>query len=198
MHATGDCKRIAVYGGSFNPPHICHQLILLYVLETQLIDEIVLVPCYRHAFEKGQTLAPYEFRRRWCEALIAPFGSRCSISDVEREMGGESRTIDTMKEFERRNPKARFSLVLGSDIRSERKKWKNFEDLEKNYPIIWIGRQEHDWEPGDPLVLPDISSRRLRKALSEGKSVEGLIPTRVLASIRESEWSWKKDPVKSA
>ena len=39
---------IALFGGSFNPPHVAHQLVALYVLETQPIDELWFVPTYTH------------------------------------------------------------------------------------------------------------------------------------------------------
>ena len=36
--------RVALFGGSFNPPHVAHQLVALYVLETARVDELWLVP----------------------------------------------------------------------------------------------------------------------------------------------------------
>ena len=188
MPATGEPDiRIAVYGGSFNPPHVCHQVTILYVLETQPVDECWVTPCFKHPFEKQ--LAPYDLRRDWCRALIEPFGPRCRICDVEGEMGGESRSIDTMEELGRRHPRAEFSLVLGSDIRSERQRWKRFDELERRYPIIWIGREGHRPE-GEGLVLPDISGSMLRAAFRRGEPVSRYIPRRVLERIRASGWSW--------
>ena len=45
--------RVALFGGSFNPPHVAHQLVALYVLETQPVDELWLIPCFQHPFEKS-------------------------------------------------------------------------------------------------------------------------------------------------
>jgi len=36
--------RVAIFGGSFNPPHVGHQLVALYVLETAAVDELVVRP----------------------------------------------------------------------------------------------------------------------------------------------------------
>jgi nicotinate-nucleotide adenylyltransferase len=44
---------VGLYGGSFNPPHVAHQLVALYVLETQPIDELWFVPTYHHPFGKA-------------------------------------------------------------------------------------------------------------------------------------------------
>ncbi len=57
--------RVAVFGGSFNPPHVAHQFVALYVLETAGVDELWLVPCAKHTFEK--LLAPFSHRLRMCE-----------------------------------------------------------------------------------------------------------------------------------
>src|SRR5262249_5997352 len=40
-------KRLAIFGGSFNPPHVAHQMACLYVLETQPVDHLLCVPAYK-------------------------------------------------------------------------------------------------------------------------------------------------------
>ncbi len=52
--------RVALFGGSFNPPHVAHELVALYVLETQPIDELWFLPVYHHVFDTKQGLAPFE------------------------------------------------------------------------------------------------------------------------------------------
>ncbi len=49
--------RVALFGGSFNPPHVAHQMVALYVLETQPVDELWFVPTYAHPF--GKALVDY-------------------------------------------------------------------------------------------------------------------------------------------
>lgn len=187
MHETGEPKRVALFGGSFNPPHVAHQFILLYLLETAPVDEVWLMPCHRHAFSKD--LAPYEFRRAWCEALAEPFGKAVRITDIERELGGESRTIDTLAALTGRHPDHSFRVVLGSDIRAEREKWKQFDEIERRYGVLWIGREGHDPEPGE-ILLPDISSRQVRSLLARGLKADHLVPRRVLRRIIQSGWTF--------
>jgi nicotinate-nucleotide adenylyltransferase len=74
--------RIALFGGSFNPPHVAHQLVALYVLETQPIDELWIVPVYTHAL--GKQLADYEHRVAMCELAAAPLGSRRRTRTLSR------------------------------------------------------------------------------------------------------------------
>ena len=50
--------RVALFGGSFNPPHVAHELVALYVLETQPVDELWLLPVYQHVFDEKITRVP--------------------------------------------------------------------------------------------------------------------------------------------
>ncbi len=42
--------RIALFGGSFNPPHIGHVLNACYVLGAYPVDQLWLMPVYSHPF----------------------------------------------------------------------------------------------------------------------------------------------------
>jgi len=184
MPETGEPKKVAIYGGSFNPPHICHQITVLYLLQTCDIDEVWLMPCFRHAFDKR--LAPFEMRVKWCKALASPFTDKCLITDVEQNLAAESRTIDTMAELEKLHPEIEFSLVLGSDIRAEKHKWKKFDELERKYKIHWFGRMGQGENQEDLIVLPDISSTLVRKILTENNDASKLVPAEVLKLVLES------------
>src|SRR4051812_15414382 len=129
---------IAIFGGSFNPPHIGHQLAALYVLETAAVDQLWLVPCWKHPFDKA--LAPFEDRFRMCELAAAALGPRARVSDVERELGGESRTLRTVQTLEARHPEHRFALVIGADLVDETGSWYGAEELRREVPFIVVGR----------------------------------------------------------
>ncbi|HEY6038658.1 MAG TPA: hypothetical protein VIV58_30455, partial [Kofleriaceae bacterium] len=92
--------RIALFGGSFNPPHVAHQLVALYVLETQPVDELWFVPTFVHPFHKQ--LVPYEDRLAMCELAAAPLGPRVKVSRAEQELAQQpdfvaSRTFDLVE-----------------------------------------------------------------------------------------------------
>src|SRR3954452_22589054 len=106
--------RVALFGGSFNPPHVAHQLVGLYVLETEPVDELWLIPCFKHPFDKA--LAPFEDRLAMCELAAAALGPRARVSDCERRLGGESRTLRTVKALQAQHPGVELSLVIGGDI----------------------------------------------------------------------------------
>lgn len=184
MAAVLTSTTIAVFGGSFNPPHVAHQMAALYVLETQPVDAVWLVPCYRHPFDKA--LAPFEDRLEMCRRAAAPLGARVVVSDVEREIGGEaSLTLVTLETLAARHSGLKLRLVIGADLLPEREKWYRWADIERLAPPIVVGRQGHPRPAGVDVDLPAISSTVVRERLAAGGSAAGLVPKDVLAYISE-------------
>jgi nicotinate-nucleotide adenylyltransferase len=116
-----------------------------------------------------------------------------SVSSVEADMGGESRTIDTVRELKSRHPDETFALIIGSDILAETDQWKQWDELMEMVSLVVIGRQGHD-EPSNEgqdgaITLPDVSSTRTREALRQRDRawLETWIPRRVLTYIDEHE-----------
>ena len=173
--------RVAFFGGSFNPPHIAHQLVSLYVLETAEVDELWLVPCCKHPFDKA--LAPYQHRLRMCELAAVALGPRARVSDIEGRLGGDSRTLTTIKALRAEHPASEFSLVVGADIEPELPSWYGAAELLATVPRIVIGRG--GFAGGSSLAMPILSSTEVRARLGQGQSVTGLVPAAVEAYIRE-------------
>jgi nicotinate-nucleotide adenylyltransferase len=172
--------RVAFFGGSFNPPHVAHQLVALYVLETAAIDELWLVPCWKHPFDKA--LAPYEHRLRMCELAAAALGPRARACDIEGRLGGESRTLVTIKALRAEHPDLEISLVVGADIEPELPAWYGADELLRTVPRIVVGRG--GFANGAALVMPAISSTEVRARLARGEPVESLVPRAVADYIR--------------
>jgi nicotinate-nucleotide adenylyltransferase len=175
-------KVVAVFGGSFNPPHVAHQMVCLYVLETQGVDEIILVPTFRHPFEKQ--LAPFPDRVEMCRRLTLPFGGRATVSTIEEELGGEaSLTLVTLQALAARLTGCALRLVIGADILRERDKWYRWADIEALAPPIVVGRPGHPVD--DAPELAAISSTEVRARLAAGRPVDAWIPRQVAAYIAE-------------
>jgi nicotinate-nucleotide adenylyltransferase len=182
--------RIALYGGSFNPPHVAHQLAALYVLETAPIDAVWLVPTFRHPFDKA--LLEFDHRLRMCELLAAPLGARVAVSDIERTLGGESRTLRTLRRLEADHPDHRFRLVIGSDLVPELASWYGVEQIEQAAPFLVVGRAGSTG--AGQVAMPAVSSTAIRAALAAGASVEGLLPRAVAGYIYEHGLYGARDP----
>jgi nicotinate-nucleotide adenylyltransferase len=184
--------RVALFGGSFNPPHVAHQLVALFVLETQPIDELWFVPTFAHPF--GKALEAYEHRVAMCELAAAALGPRARVSRAEAELAARpgfvaSRTLDLVDHVIAQGHAPR--LVIGTDILRDAAKWHRWDDVIARAPLIVIGRGGHDVPAGSAtevteVTMPEISATRVRDLLSRGASdVSGLVPAAVLRYIAE-------------
>jgi nicotinate-nucleotide adenylyltransferase len=180
-------RTIALFGGSFNPPHVAHQMVCLFVLETCDVDELWIVPTYNHAFAKE--LVDFEHRFAMCERVASAFGGRVVVSDIERQLGDEvSRTLDTIEALYERHPEIALRLVVGADILAETDKWHRWDEVSRLAPPIVIGRGGFDLDPADDqpgLDMPEVSSTEIRQRLRSGLSALPLVPRAVMNYIAE-------------
>lgn len=183
-------KRVALFGGSFNPPHVAHQLVALYVLETQPVDELWFLPVYEHVFDDKKHLAPFEDRVAMCELVADALGPRASVSRAEETLAHEpgfagSRTFDLLELLRRIEPEVAPRWVVGSDILGETDKWYRWNDVVAMAPLVVIERPGYPTPPEHTrgLAMPDVSSTRIREALHARRALPDLLPRRVLEYI---------------
>lgn len=176
--------RVAVFGGSFNPPHVAHVLAAVYVLSTEPVDEVLVVPVYRHPFSKE--LAPFEDRLEMCR-LAFSWIPRVRVSPVERELGGESLTLRTLEHLRSTHPDWSMRLLLGADVIADLAKWHRFDRIAELAPPLFVGRAGVTIESAPEPMLPKISSTEVRDAIGRGESerVDKLVPREVLAYAAE-------------
>jgi nicotinate-nucleotide adenylyltransferase len=158
--SVGGRKRVGLFGGSFDPPHLGHALATLWVLGTGGVEEVWWVPAFQHAH--GKQLTPFTVRFELCEAATRHL--KCvRVDSIEADLGGESRTIDTLESLGEKHPDVEFALVIGSDLVPQIGTWKRADDLLK-YRLIVVPRGAN--EPHETFAIPDVSSSALRRALS--------------------------------
>lgn len=177
-------RRVCLFGGSFNPPHVGHLFLSAWALATQRFDELRWIPAHEHAF--GKDLASFDERMEMCRRTIAVLDERVSVSDVERRIGGESRTIVTVEHLVAQEPESEFTLLMGADLLRQLPSWARGQELIDRFPIVVIGRRGHASQ-GLPVTLPNVSSRGVREAIAEGRwdDVDGCVSADVVAFIRE-------------
>jgi nicotinate-nucleotide adenylyltransferase len=173
----------AVFGGSFNPPHVAHVLAVTYVLSVHEVDDVVVVPAFQHPFAKS--LAPYEDRMRMCELAMA-WIPHVSVSRVEEELGGESRTLRTLVHLAKAHPDWSLRLVMGADLVVESPKWHGFEKIKELAPPIVLGRVGVPLASAPPAFLPEVSSTAVRAHIAAGRweEVAPYLPRAVLEHVR--------------
>lgn len=170
---------VSLFGGSFNPPHVVHGMVCLYLLHTGA-DEVWLIPTWRHAFAKE--LAPFEDRMAMARQLVAPLGARARVLDIEAHRDGPSYTVDTVRQLRAAHPDLDFEWVVGSDILDEIHRWKEADLLRTLVRFRVVFRGGH--RPGmEGPVFPEVSSTEIREALRRGEGHRGLLPWAVWEHI---------------
>lgn len=172
--------RVAIFGGSFDPPHVGHVLAVAYVLATEAVDLALVVPCFRHPL--GKELSGFEHRLAMCE-LAMGWLPRTRVSTVERELGGPSRTLRTLEHLAAEHPAWSMRLVIGADVLVEAPRWHAFDAITRLAPPIVLGRAGVSHPDAPEPVLPEVSSSAIRAALRDGEAarVEKLLARGVAA-----------------
>ena len=178
-------KEIGLLGGSFNPPHVGHLMAAWYVLATEPVAEVWLLPSYRHPF--GKELAPFADRVEMCR-LAAATVRGLHVCTAEAELAGDplvGKTARTLEHLASKHPSLRFALVIGTDILPETGKWHRWERVRELARIVVVGRQGHEAGAEGRPLLPRVSSTEIRERLARGEDVSRLVPRRVLRHIEE-------------
>ncbi len=172
--------RIAVYGGSFDPPHLGHAMVAAWVLWTDRADAVWLLPCASHPFEKAMTA--FEARLGLCERLAEVVGGAVSTCDVERSLPAPNYTWDTLCHLRATYEQHSFALLAGADTLEQVHLWHRWKDIAEQFDPIIVGREGYPSREDAP-TFPGFSSTQVRALLAEGGRVDHLVPARILDQI---------------
>jgi nicotinate-nucleotide adenylyltransferase len=173
---------VALLGGSFNPPHVGHLMAALYVHATRPVDEVWLMPSFHHPF--GKKMEPFEHRVEMCRAMAEGRGDWLKISEVEKEIGKDGRTIDTLEHLIAAHPEHRFALIIGSDILKDLPHWKAWDRIQQLAQVIVLHRAGYPDPSALGPPLAEVSSTEIRKRLEARDPPEDLVPRAVLDYAR--------------
>ena len=193
-------KKVGLYFGSFNPIHIGHLIIANYMTTYVNMDEIWFVVSPQSPFKEKDVLVDQDHRLKMVQ--LATFDNEnFHVSDIEFEMPKPSYTIDTLRVLKKANPDLNFSIIMGEDNLLDLHRWKGYEEIISNYPILVYPRNLQDqsatrltnetlpehFNKADiqicnaPLLM--ISSTFVRESIMNRKDVRYLIPDSVVQYI---------------
>ncbi|HYE04031.1 MAG TPA: nicotinate-nicotinamide nucleotide adenylyltransferase [Planctomycetota bacterium] len=174
--------RIALFGGSFDPPHLGHVLAAAYAYVAAPIDAVWVLPARVHPYAKD--LAPYAQRRALCDAA---FGRLPFVQVRDDELGNPNGfTVDLVERLAATHPSHRWSLIGGTDTGTDLPRWHRGDELAKLVEVIVVPRRGYD--DGHPAALPEISSTSVRAALTRGEDITTMVPPAVAELIRNNGW----------
>ena len=146
------------------------------------VDAVWIIPTWKHAFDKEHG-ASFEQRMSMCELAFAVFRD-VEVSDVERRLGGVSRTLHTLDALESDHPNTVFRLLIGADVLPTTDRWHHWDEVVKVAPPLVIGRQGSPVPEGCPISIPNINSTDIRSGLANAGDISGLVPVSVIQHIR--------------
>ncbi|MFO7900394.1 MAG: nicotinate-nucleotide adenylyltransferase [Planctomycetota bacterium] len=199
-------KRVAVFGGSFDPIHNGHVEVAEAARATNDLDRVVFVPVYQQPHRPDPPVAPGRDRLRMIELAVEDRPG-FEASDCELRRGETSYTVDTMAAFRRRlGPETALFFIVGSDSIRELPAWKDLPRLARLCTFIVAARPGWPIDRLDDLAehLPDeyvrsmksaavrttgsrASSSEVRERRARGASIAGLVPEPVRAYIRQNK-----------
>jgi nicotinate-nucleotide adenylyltransferase len=154
-------KTIALFGGSFDPPHIGHKAVVKAILDFTDIDKVVIMPTFLNPF-KSKSHAPAEIRLKWLKKIFGPYKS-VEINSFEVNQAKKISTIISVEHLLKKYKK--IYLVVGADNLASLHKWDRYEELKKLVTFVVACRDNIDI-PDDFIKLEvneAISSSTLRE-----------------------------------
>jgi nicotinate-nucleotide adenylyltransferase len=188
--------RLAIFGGSFDPPHVGHFLAASDALEQLSLDRIVLVPAATQPLKAGLAGATAAQRLEMTRLLVDG-DERFEVSSVEVDRGGLSFTVDTLMHFATRYPTAERFLLVGADVLGSFGQWREPERILELASLVLLERQSEAsvTVPANlhgravrhlPTRRIDVSSTEIRERVRARKSIRGFVPEAVAAYIERA------------
>lgn len=185
---------IAILGGSFDPPHLGHQATAKRLLKLFKFDQIWLMPCFAHPFNKN-LLAP-DKRLEMTKYLE---NGNVKVSDLEIRKKTISYTINTLNNLTTQYPNDRFCWVIGTDQVGNFTKWREWQEIINKFKLIVVPRtgfikaQKELKNIGKLVIVPKnivlidrkrfppiyVSSILTRKKIKEKKSISNFVPKKI-------------------
>jgi len=197
-------KKVALYGGSFDPIHHGHLIVARAVAEKLGIDRVILLPASGPPHKPAAAMAPARDRAYMVRAAIdgEPL---FELRDYDLSRRGPNFTIDTVAHFRKElGDEIELYWIIGADSLAELPSWHKVENLVDACHIITARRPSADtmdWERlrlalgedrveklrGGLVASPaiEISSSDVRNRLRLGRSVRYMVPDAVHKFIKD-------------
>jgi len=175
-------RKIAFFGGSFNPIHNGHLKIISKILKDNIADKVLIVPCGNHAF--GKELLSGKERLELIRLAIGE-NSKLKISDIEINSKEKSYTANTLRKLKEQTDNE-YYIVIGADNIGSLDKWHDFLYLKDNFEFIIFKRPDYPVDNMHKIKIKaivelneQVSSSEIRDKLHKDLSIEGLVPKSV-------------------
>jgi nicotinate-nucleotide adenylyltransferase len=196
VSATGNgyppARRIGLFGGTFDPPHVGHLVTAVNVRHSLRLDLVVLMVANVPWQKQGlRAISGADDRLAMVEAAVRDVRGLVA-GDLEIRRGGPSYTADTLAALQAQHPGADLFTIVGDDAAAAITTWERHDEVAASSTLVVVDR------PGAPVVLPsefawervevprlEVSSTDLRARVNDGRPLDYLVTEPVLQIIRE-------------
>ncbi len=198
-------KSIALYGGSFSPPHKGHILAARAFLECTCADELVVMPLKKPPHKQLDAFASDEDRLNMCRLAFYSdevLKDRCRGSEFEIKRDKTSYTVETIEYLIGQGCREIY-LLIGTDMLLTFESWHRYRDIFSYASVCFVNRYESDrgkcsecaerfrQEYGARIIeinapVFDVSSSEIREKIAQGSSVSGLLCDEVVKYVEKN------------
>jgi nicotinate-nucleotide adenylyltransferase len=185
-------RRLGLFGGTFDPPHLGHLALAEHARGRLRLDEVRFIPAGQPPHKRGVSMTPAA--GRVAMARLAVRGNPAfTVSTLETRRGGPSFTVETLREVKAREPGARLFLLMGADSLDDFGTWRHPEAILRLATLVVAGRPGAEGRPLRPIARGRVvrldnaeialSSSLVRARVRARHSVRYLVPDAVASYI---------------
>ena len=197
-------KKIAVFGGTFDPPHKGHFNLATRIIDDSFAEQVLFVPAFLPPHKLNVDSSSFLHRKNMLDVSLNTMGnSKFSSTDIEyRRRPNASYTFDTLLDLSKENPDNQYILLIGADNLLTFHSWYRASELVGNWGILAYPRRGYEdlaliskyWDAQTaakliatllPYPFFDISSTEIRKFIAEKKAKHPQILQETFEYIKE-------------
>ncbi len=185
-------RRIGLFGGTFDPPHVGHLVTAVNVQHSLELDIVILMVANVPWQKQGERpITPAIDRLAMVEAAVGDVPG-LEAGRLEIDAGGPSYTADTLAALADVEPDAELFTIVGDDAAAGLASWERYDEVVAGSHMVVVDR------PGQHVELPDlvpwirvevprleVSSTDLRARFTDGRPLDYLLTDPVLDVIEQ-------------
>ena len=194
--------KIGLYGGTFDPIHVGHLIVMENVLNFMNLDKIIILPSSNPPHKINKQKTDKKLRIEMVRLATAD-NDRIEVSTFEAKNDDVIYTHQTLNYFKTSYPEHEFYYIMGEDSFMTIDSWRNYEKILNDHLIVFartsiekdsdlVKKIEQIKKDNEKIYLIDnlninISSTLIRDLVKENKSIKYLVPDPVYKLIKEYE-----------
>ena len=187
MSASPIRRKIAIFGGTFDPVHNAHLKLAQWVSNELELDRVLFIPNFQHPFNKRKNITDPAHRLEMLRIATRGYPA-FFIETFEIERAQISYTIDTLRYLHQKYPESDLYFLMGADNISEFDKWKEAQKILSLCTVSVYSRNLNNHIEDERFhflqnPLFKVSSTDIRERIANGQNCDALVPKEVLSYI---------------